>query len=69
MTSLRWRLVITLWAALAVIGSGSAAYSYVYTRQSTNALLDYQLAQIAGFLGAQDFTGITSAAQRITIVR
>ncbi|HWU68592.1 MAG TPA: ATP-binding protein [Stenotrophobium sp.] len=62
MTSLRWRLVITLWAALAVIGSGSAAYSYVYTRQSTNALLDYQLAQIAGFLGAQDFTGITSAA-------
>ncbi|MGH8461209.1 MAG: ATP-binding protein [Stenotrophobium sp.] len=62
MTSLRWRLVVTLWAALALIGSGSAVYSYLNTRQSTNALLDYQLAQIAGFLGAQDFTASAATA-------
>lgn len=62
MTSLRWRLVITLWAALVLIGSGSAAYSYLTSHKSTTALLDYQMAQIADFLGAQNFTGITAAA-------
>ena len=55
MTSLRRRLIVSLWLALLVVGTVSAAFSYLQTRSETNGMLDYQMEQVATFLGARAF--------------
>ena len=59
-TSLRRRLVVSLWLALLVVGTVSAAFSYLQTRRETNAMLDYQMEQVATFLGARAFATLSS---------
>ena len=55
MHSLRARLTLWLLGALLAVGGLCAAYLYVDTRNETNALLDYQMQEVARFLGAQSF--------------
>lgn len=55
MTSLRRRLIVSLWLALLVVGTVSAAFTYLQTRLDTNGMLDYQMEQVATFLGARAF--------------
>ena len=62
--SLRRRLIVSLWLALLVVGIVSAAFTYLQTRQETNGKLDYQMEQVATFLGARAFG--TPASQPIT---
>ncbi len=57
MTSLRRRLLSALWIALLLVGASSAAATFFMTRDETNSLLDYQMEQIATFIGAQSFAG------------
>ena len=56
MTSLRRRLTLSLWFALSAVGLLIASLTYVLTLQETDRLLDYQMQEIARFLGAQSFT-------------
>ncbi|MHB8477576.1 MAG: ATP-binding protein [Steroidobacteraceae bacterium] len=55
MNSLRRRLIASLWLALLVVGTVSAAFTYLQTRQDTDGMLDYQMEQVATFLGARAF--------------
>ncbi len=53
MTTLRARLTLWLWIALALVGSGSAAFVYVRAEHETQALLDYQMQQVARLVAAR----------------
>ena len=55
MRSLRRGLIVSLWMALLVVGAVSAAFTHLQTRQDTNEMLDYQMEQVATFLGASAF--------------
>ena len=57
MTSLRRRLLVSLWLTLTLVGSVCAAFTYFATQNETNSLLDYQMEQVATFIGAQSFSG------------
>ena len=61
MNSLRRRLLVSLWVTLVLVGSGSAAATFFVTRQETNDLLDYQMEQIASFIGGQSFSASVAA--------
>jgi two-component system OmpR family sensor kinase len=61
-TSLRRQLLMSLWLSLALVGSVCAAFTYLQSRQETNALLDYQMEQVAALLGAQSFSAASPAA-------
>ncbi len=60
MTSLRRRLIVSLWLVLLIVGAVSAAISYCQTRRETNGMLDYQMEQVAIFLGGRAFGGPSS---------
>lgn len=53
MSSLRRRLIVSLGLALLVVGTVSAAFTYLQTRRDTNGMLDYQMEQVATFLSAR----------------
>ncbi len=53
MTSLRRRLIVSLWLSLLVVGTVSAAFSYLQTRREMNGMLDQQMEQVVAFLGAR----------------
>lgn len=53
--SLRGKLLVSLWLSLLTVGIPSAAFSYLQTRGETNAMLDYQMEQVATFLSAGAF--------------
>lgn len=55
MSSLSRRLILSLWLALLLVGTASAVFTYLQTREETNGMLDYQMAQVATFLGARAF--------------
>lgn len=50
MTSLRGRLLWSLWSTLAIVGVASAAVAFSVSRREINGLLDLHMAQIAKFL-------------------
>lgn len=52
MTSLRGKLLFSLWSTLAVVGATSAAVAFTVSRQEINGLLDLHMAQIAKFMAA-----------------
>jgi two-component system, OmpR family, sensor kinase len=60
--SLRRRLLVSLWLTLALVGLSSAVVTYLVTRQETNSLLDYQMEEIATYIGAQPFSGSVEPA-------
>ena len=64
MTSLRQRLLLSLWLTLALVGSITAVFTYFQARGETNARLDYQMEQIASLVGAHSYSG--SAAEVIS---
>ncbi len=53
MTTLRARLTLWLWIALALVGSGSAGFVYLRAERGTQALLDYQMQQVARLVAAR----------------
>jgi hypothetical protein len=55
-------LLFALWLTLAVVGFGCAAVTYFVSRQETNSQLDYQMEQIATFVGAQSISAASSTA-------
>jgi len=59
-TSLRRRLIVSLWLALLVVGTVSAAFTYLQTQRETNDMLDHQMEQVATFLDARAF-GVPSS--------
>jgi two-component system OmpR family sensor kinase len=63
-SSLRRRLLLSLWLALLIVGTGSAGFIYVQTREETNSTLDHQMGQVATLLATQSFS--TSMPLRIT---
>ena len=65
MNSLRRRLLVSLWLTLALVGVGSAVITFFVTQQETNELLDYQLEQIATFVGAQSFVAASPMRVRL----
>jgi two-component system OmpR family sensor kinase len=56
MTSLRQRLLVSLWLSLALVGSVCAVIVYTQARYETNDSLDYQMEQIAALLAGQSFS-------------
>lgn len=62
MSSLRRRLLVSLWATLALVGFSFASATYFVTRQETNSLLDFQMEEIATFIGAQAFSASLAPA-------
>lgn len=60
MTSLRKRLIVSLWLALLVVGTVSATFTYLQTRQETNGMLDYHMEQVATFFVARTFGTLSS---------
>jgi two-component system OmpR family sensor kinase len=55
MTSLRRRLTVWLWAALAIVGGLSLAVGNWLAHQETQAQLDYQMQQVAQIVASQSF--------------
>lgn len=53
MSSLKTRLLFSLWAALIVTGVGSTALAYVVARQEAAVMLDYQMEQVARLMATQ----------------
>lgn len=64
MTTLRARLTLWLWIALAVVGSGSAAFVYLRAERETQALLDYQMQQVARLVAARKIDPTVPTAGR-----
>ncbi len=54
--SLRWRLLLSLWVAVAVVGVIAAAIAYRKVNTEAKGLLDNQLQQIASIVAAQTVT-------------
>jgi two-component system, OmpR family, sensor kinase len=52
-TTLRARLTLSLWVALALVGSGSAAFVYLRAERETQSLLDDQMQQVARLVAAR----------------
>jgi two-component system OmpR family sensor kinase len=61
MSSLRQRLLSSLWLTLALVGSLCAAFTYFRTQDEINSLLDYQMQQVATFVGAHSFSDAQAA--------
>jgi len=55
-------LLLWLWLTLALVGVGCAAVTYIVSRRETNSQLDYQMEQIATFVGAQSISAASSTA-------
>ena len=64
MTTLRARLTLSLWIALAAVGSGSAAFIYLRAEHETQSLLDYQMQQIARLVAARKIDPTVPTAGR-----
>ncbi len=69
MISLRGRLLVSLWLAVTVVGAISALFAYRLANSETKNLLDNQLQQIAGIVGANgaDAPRSTTAGEDIEI--
>lgn len=61
MSSLRRGLLTSLWVTLTLVGSVCTAFTYFATQNETNSLLDYQMEQVATFIGAKSFSGTPRA--------
>jgi two-component system, OmpR family, sensor kinase len=64
MTTLRARLTLSLWVALALVGSGSAAFVYLRAERETQSLLDYQMQQVARLVAARKIDPTVPTAGR-----
>ena len=62
MTSLRRRLLQSLWLTLAVVGLSAAVITYFASRAESNSLLDDQMQHIAALIGAQSIPTQPEAA-------
>jgi two-component system, OmpR family, sensor kinase len=63
-TTLRARLTLSLWVALALVGSGSAAFVYLRAERETQSLLDYQMQQVARLVAARKIDPTVPTAGR-----
>ncbi|MGH8504819.1 MAG: ATP-binding protein [Stenotrophobium sp.] len=61
MNSLRTQLIVWLFLALTVVGAASSVLAYGLALGQTQALLDYQMEQIAVLLGAQSESSVRAA--------